>query len=410
MIKYVAHIIMEADTPLKVGSNRNDFLQDSPIQRDWNQLPMILGTSLTGVIRKSFDPDVAIGIFGQKNGSKVIVSNALLCDTNMKVHETLLLEKSLFLGLFDILPIREHTAITDKGVTSKGAKFDEEIIFKGTRFKFSIELIDESETTFHTLLNQLSDPSFRIGGGSTKGFGKLKIIEIKTSTFDMRDDTYTQYSSSLNSDLASPYHGVAHENNHYSHYALTLKPDDFFIFASGFGDDNADQTPVYERTIDYAKGGLSDTMVLIPASSIKGALSHRTTYHYNRLTKSFAQTDTTPRTHLSEIFGEAKEKEKGHKGNVLFSDLYQPLYATKTMDHVAIDRFTGGAIEGALFQETTIADNREYHIEILLKNSVEETAQKAFEAALNDLVNGLLPLGGSTTKGHGIFTGTWSKQ
>ncbi|MEA3228735.1 MAG: RAMP superfamily CRISPR-associated protein, partial [Campylobacterota bacterium] len=79
-------------------------------------------------------------------------------------------------------------------------------------------------------------------------------------------------------------------------------------------------------------------------------------------------------------------------------------------DHVAIDRFTGGAIDGALFQEKTIADSREYEIEILLEKSVEDGYRKAFEESLKDICNGMLPLGGMTTKGHGIFNGTWSKS
>jgi len=43
--RYIAHVTLEADTPLKVGSSASDFMKDSPIQKDWNGLPMILGTS-----------------------------------------------------------------------------------------------------------------------------------------------------------------------------------------------------------------------------------------------------------------------------------------------------------------------------------------------------------------------------
>lgn len=50
--RHIAHIIIEARTALKIGSNSIDALQDSPIQKDWNGLPMILGTSLAGVLRK----------------------------------------------------------------------------------------------------------------------------------------------------------------------------------------------------------------------------------------------------------------------------------------------------------------------------------------------------------------------
>ena len=54
-MRHIAHITIEAKTPLKIGSNASDFIQDSPIQKDWNSLPMILGASLAGVLRKEFD-------------------------------------------------------------------------------------------------------------------------------------------------------------------------------------------------------------------------------------------------------------------------------------------------------------------------------------------------------------------
>ena len=48
------------------------------------------------------------------------------------------------------------------------------------------------------------------------------------------------------------------------------------MFGSGFGDDEADMTPVVEKIINYEKQDLIEEKVLIPASSVKGAISHRT--------------------------------------------------------------------------------------------------------------------------------------
>jgi len=413
--RHIAHIIIEADTPLKIGSNASDFIQDSPIQKDWNGLPMILGTSIAGVLRKDFNGD-ADDIFGKENGSKVIISNALLLDEKHQVNEELLLEKSDFLKIFDNLPIREHTAINDKGVTRNGAKFDEEIVYKGTKFKFSIELIDDNKSTFEDILNLIASSSFRLGGGSTKGFGKMKIVEIKTDIFDI--NSYENYSSSLNHTLQTNYDLKEITSNTHTKYTLNIKPDDFFMFGSGFGDEDADMTPVYERIVDYKKGGLSDEMILIPASSIKGAISHRTTYHYNLQNDRFigCDGDKKPLETIKEIFGEAKQSEEnlGFKGKALFSDCFASKSDEKVFDHVSIDRFTGGAIDGALFQEKTIADDKKYTIEILLEKDDEniefQKAIKAFEASLDDICTGMLALGGATTKGHGVFSGTILKD
>lgn len=404
--RYIAHITIEAQTPLKVGSNASDFLQDSPIQKDWNSLPMILGTSIAGVLRKDFDKNSVDDIFGNENGSKVIISNALLVDENGKVYEELLLKKSPFLEHFETVPQREHTAITEKGVAKESSKFDEEILYKGTRLKFSIELIEESEKVFQDILALLGSSSFRIGGGSTKGFGKVKVIEIQTQSFDK--ESYITYSSSLNHKLSNIYTLKPHNSKEHTIYTLKITPDDFFMFGSGFGDDEADQTPVYEKIVDYERAKLSENMILFPASSLKGALAHRTTYHYNLQEKLFIGNEDAKKR-IKELFGEAKnskDKIEGSKGKIFFSDVFQKnKNKIKTFDHVAIDRFTGGALDGALFQEKTIAQKDEFEIDIVVENGIEENYIIAFESSLRDVCSGMLSLGGATTKGHGIFSG-----
>jgi len=405
--RHIAHITVEADTPLKVGSNASDFIQDSPIQRDFNGLPMILGTSIAGVLRKDFDKEKVADIFGEKNGSKVIFSNALLCiNAKNEVCEELLPEKTPFLQFFDTLPIREHTAITEKGVAKEHAKFDEEILYKGSRFKFSIEVLEDEES-FLEILALLSSASFRLGGGSTKGFGKLKILEIQKDSFEI--DTYENYSSSLNYKLKEPYEIKKSISKTHIEYTLKITPEDFFIFGSGFGDKDADATPTYEYIIDYTQENLGKKQILIPASSIKGALSHRTTFHYNSLVGNSIEAENGLRS-LEAIFGSAKDSEdktkKGSKGKLILSDCFQDnKEKTKTFDHVSIDRFTGGAIDGALFQEKTIAQKDMWEIEILLDTSVQEKELEAFEKALKDITTGMLSLGGMTTKGHGVFVG-----
>ena len=413
---FIAHITFEAKTALKIGSKNADFLQDSPIQKDWNGLPMILGTSLTGVLRKEFEDEIAKNIFGTGDlGSKTIISNALILNEKKEVTESLLLDskKSDFLQKFIVLPIREHNAMNDKGVTIKNAKFDEEVIYKGTRFKFSIEMINETQedkNNFFHLLDLLSQNSFRIGAGSSKGFGQIKVIEITYDEFDLNSDKYIKLTSSLNTTLSKTYEIKEFDDKKYTKYELKLTPDDFFMFGSGFMDDEANMTPVYEKIIDYKKQDLSEEKILIPASSVKGAISHRTTYYYNLLNNKFINKGGNADI-VESIFGAKKDNEKdSFKGNILISDVYLEKTSskdTKVFDHVSIDRFTGGAIDSALFQEKTIASKETFILEILInENKVKEkVALEAFKKALEDITTGMLSLGGATTKGHGIFTG-----
>lgn len=90
--------------------------------------------------------------------------------------------------------------------------------------------------------------------------------------------------------------------------------------------------------------------------------------------------------------------------------MYLDEISTKVFDHVSIDRFTGGAIDSALFQEKTISSKEVLNLEILIKKIADEKAINAFEKSLKDISTGMLSLGGATTKGHGVFTGTVLKD
>lgn len=427
MNKFIANITIKAKTPLKVGSNGIDFLQDSPVQKDWNDLPMILGTSIAGALRAKFDKEKANKFFGDDQsdikdkslaqGSKVIISNALLCDELGKVSESLLVQKSDFQELFSSLPKRDHTAIDSKGVAKERSKFDEEIVYKGAKFKFNLELLGADtvcEDDFKDILSLLYQNSFRLGGGSTKGFGKIEVVKITYDKFDLNSQKYEELENTLNSNFNQIYENKNQADENYEIYEISLIPDDFYMFG-GWYDKEVDNSPVYEKIIIHKddKSYLSSRKILIPASSIKGAISHRTTYHYNLLNEKFIG-DNDVFLNVEEIFGSKKDKnekdKKGSKGKIKFLDIFLDDEKTKIFDHVAIDRFTGGAIDGALFQEKTISSKQELKFEILLDKNVKDKALEAFEKTLDDLCSGMLPLGGYTTKGHGMFSGKWSKK
>lgn len=422
--RYIAHIVLEANTPLKVGSSDIDMLQDSPIQKDWNGLPMILGTSIVGVLRKSFKSTFADEVFGDEDskkkdakGSRIVISNALLCDEDMQVYEGLNTTESDFLKQFDSLPLREHVKINHKGVAEN--KFDEEVVYKGSRFVFRMEFIADENDEMHwkSLLQNIQRNSFRLGGGTTKGFGEMSVV-TQFSNYDLffvKDEAYSEVSSSLNTLHKLPLSVEEEHDSQFIEYSLIIEPDDFFMFGSGFGDDDADQIQVKEKTIvwDEDKGSFTDYQILMPASSLKGALVHRTAFYYNK-TQMQKENNYTPQAveknlAVKALFGEAKESDDklGTKGKVLFSDVYiDDKKQEKVFDHVSIDRFTGGAIEGMLFNEKTVAQKDTWHIQILLENAnIDADYTEAFEQALNDITTGMLALGGTTNKGHGIFTG-----
>lgn len=420
--RYVAQIVLEATTPLKVGSGESDFFVDTPVLKDWNGLPMILGTSIAGVMRHSLKKEESTidDIFGKDNGSRLLVSNAHLFDENQKLHHSLgIKNRSDFLKKYSNLPIREHTAITHKGVAKEHSKFDEEVVFAGSRFKFELEFIgdENDEALWQELLSLLNSPLFRLGGGSTKGFGEMKVISCLEQTYILGKD-YETKPSDLN--LSKGIDNRYNNKQSYSIYKISIEPDSFFSFGTGFGDDEVDDISVTEEVAKWDKqeGYFSKKQILLPASSLKGALSHRVAFHYNKLKGNFMETITEPiENYIGEnnlavatIFGASKSHENEQKGKALFSDMFKPFdeREVKIFDHVKIDRFTGGAIDSALYNEKVNGQKNKWDIEIVLADKLDNHIKKAFEDTLNDLCSGLLPLGGKVNRGHGVFIGSWS--
>ena len=455
--RFLARIIIEAETPLSVKSGEKSVVTDAVVITDVNGLPYIPGSSIAGVLRHAWKDlkgeDEENNLFGfQKGekgvGSRIIFSEARILNSEGEVMDGLLPPEAIssdnLLKHYVSLPIRQHVRIGHHGVAEEHGKFDEQVVFTGTRFCFEMEMLGNAneENIFKELLNILNHSSFRLGSGTRSGFGKIKVVSIQQASMSVNDERYLDKSSNLEESKKwkcwsepEKNHGGKEVREGWKQYSMTLTPDDFFLFGSGFGDEDADMTPVTEKIVSWKNdlATIEEHVYLLPASSIKGAIAHRVAYHYNRLTGIFADDFINDgknkegktmsdyvganNTAVRLLFGsEGKGDTKKIRGNVIFSDLYIEASDAqdKILNHVAIDRFTGGAIDGALFAEKTVY-GKGTHLKLELL--VNETAIKrmaendtvytdimsALSAALNDLRNGMLPLGGGVNRGTGIL-------
>ena len=352
-----------------------------------------------------------------------------------------------------------------EGTAEKHGKFDEEVVLKGTRFCFEMEMIPNSIAfskckELIRLLQVLSSDVFRIGSGSRSGFGEISVISIKAKgvnlTIPEQRKWYLEKSSSLSEEWegCKEHHLTKPSLKGWTEYKIEgLQPVDFMLFGSGFGNDQGDMTFVRESFVKWdndkakikhgsekqADGREQVNVILIPASSIKGALAHRVAFHYNKKVGNVIMSDGVIGTGktaeevtgkknpaVKAIFGSEGEKnektqemEDKQRGNFLMSDIIKspnPTTQPKILNHVSIDRFTGGAIDGALFSEETLYANSEcfeftmFVNEQAFKDIVEkeekvkgENIQDALETALQDICTGMLPLGGGVNRGNGSF-------
>lgn len=504
--RYIARITVEALTPLIIGGDDLLYDQDNPIDKDFNNLPYIPGTAIAGFLRSKFHKDDFFGDDKHKNsdkpkGSNIIVSDAYLLNYQQKVYQTpvpiSVIKKDELLKHYIHLPLRQHTKINHLGATDtdKGSKFDQEFVYKGSRFKFEINLEtkDDANTFWEQLLKKLLENSMYLGSGKYNNFGELKVVEINAKSFDFIKlkelDDYLNISTNLNYDKGLIKLELQEPDKQEQIKIKLDGSNSFFHFGSGLADDEVDDTNYKEKVIEGWKNNKPAPVdnFVIPGTSIKGALAHRTAFHYNSLNQNTIESlskktlvsentkqelstiiqkelpndketlekelkqaknylakleeptlniDEIYKNHLAEnneavatLFGTAKntkENKEGQKGKLIIKDIY--LDENKTPQiifmHNKIDRFTQGTIDAALFGEKTLQLNevhliisgdkdyikaidttKEEHIKEIPFEDKEKLKKiiESFNLALEDLKNGLLPLGGKTSKGHGIF-------
>lgn len=444
--RFLARIIIEAKTPLNIGSGNKGIKSDSLVLRDINGLPFIPGTTIAGLLRHTLGDDADMYMGSQEMGSPLIVTEAKMLDSDGTVLDGLLSQDKLhspFLVNFRQLPIRQHAKIGDRGATVKGGKFDEEIVLQGARFCFEMELLSDNDnvTKFKEILNTLNSDTFRIGSGSRSGFGEIEVVgsQCQFKKINLEDPEQKEWYLKKTSSLSEKWQDAetikleTTKTKGWTTYKIQLNPIDFMLFGSGFGNDKADMTFIRESFVDWSITPAivkdREQVILIPASSVKGALSHRLAFHYNKLKKIFA--DDLPEGKKVEdyvgknneavkaVFGSEGEKgsdgkmQNKQRGNVLMSDIIQEAnVSSKILNHVSIDRFTGGAIDGALFNEETLyAKGQSFNLKLVVNNDAfkDEDVQTAFETTLRDLCSGMLPLGGGVNRGNGCFIGTIKK-
>lgn len=477
--RYVAQITVEAISPLAIGSDSLAYDQDSPVDKDFNGLPYIPGTAITGYLKKQLDEKI-LAYFGEDpdstndepKGSNIIISDAFLMDENGKVLQQPTSITSDFLKHYFKLPIRQHTAINAYGAAKDNSKFDTEIVFKGSRFKFEVELQLEKETNnWHTILNTFFQNNFYLGAGEFNNFGELKVVEIKEKAFNLKTelDAYLNHDVNLNTidnKVFKPYTKeiTKDEKPKYNEEKIKLTGNDsFFHFGAGYGDHVVDNINYSELVIEDWETGNPNfkEKYVIPGTSIKGALSHRVAFHYNvakgktveSLVKEFEsliETDLNDKYNtdnfeladniealeqqktllekklqelekeqlqntnifnayigesnkgVSSLFGTAKnsKNKKGAAGTVIIKDIYLPIETPQTIFyHNKIDRYTGGTIDTALFNEKVLTIDT---IDLCYKYK-KKTDLTYLYKALENLKKGTLPIGGLVNKGHGIF-------
>ena len=473
-LRFLSRITIELDGPASIRTGDESDQSDMPFVVDASGLPAIPGSSLAGMLRARFEalkgPEQTEYIFGASKGSsdpegsRIAISWAHVHDeSDQPIDGRLSPEtKSEFLVAVATGELRDRVAIDHRGTARDKGKFDQEVLYRGTRFTFEIELhLDEGEEDLANqvitdLVELLHGPSTRQGGSKHSGFGAFRVIRAQGKLFDLRDGEDFRHYGQLSSDLRKHWdldslRWEAREPDDLATITINLQPETFFFVGGGESIEGSEEdksgakiAPVRTQRISWrgGRGQLEkDPILYLPGSSIKGALAHRVAFHANRLTGHFAGLGINAEDFCGErnaviraLFGFSLEdrprekgiqplsddhrffdpaeddtsEERGKMGQVLIDDVLLEGHQTQTLIHISTDPFTGGVRHGFLFTEEAIQPSSK-EITILVHvekpETLDQTAKKALYLAIEDLRLGRLALGSGEGRGNGRFRG-----
>ena len=504
----IARVVLELTSPFRIsGQEDTGSPWDATFVVDPNGVPAIPGASMAGVLRHAFalahgeeDPDtgpLTTRLFGYQRkddgrASRLSVSwgHALGADgvpASMTPRAPSAENRTdAVLELLRTGVLRDHVALSHRGVAGEHTKYDELLVPCGARFLFELRLdrAEEDAASLTELLTLLAGPWTRLGGSTRRGMGAFRLCSVQKRSFDLRRKDDRSALARLPGDLSMPIPaGVLSEASvpgptvsaGWVTATLDLVPEDYWLFGGGHphrpehqsqkekvqrrGNDDPkaktelfqwesaiNRVPVTERRIRWLDGRGTVTSAdtpehLAPASSVKGAIRHRAEFHCRRLAGAGVsvgvqpweaapnllkeQVETlaaTPSEPISALFGFIKtrsregadEESLGNAGRVFFEDAWldEPTYGR--LDHVSLDRFTHGPMDGMLFSEAPLYKGRmvRMHLAVQTEPGLPAEAIRAFAAALDDLCQGRLALGAHSARGLGYFQGllTWSDR
>lgn len=434
---HLTKMVIETTSPMVISSGNRETGFDNQLVRDANGLPYIPATAVAGVWRSlaaKHVPHLVPCWFGQLNQAALLqLSSACLHDSHNRPVQGLLeisvIEADPVLSrLYTVNPLhRDRVAINDRGVAKDEAKFEQIVLPSGIRFSLTFKWHQTSDNVaqldeWMQLLQLWSERGMAFGGSTRNGLGQIKVQAIANQIFDLTKGPAQALAMQTATKQVPKKLTMAFDSANTNLLAdIPLKALD--NWRCGAGSQLLGQAPDSGSVgiISYSEPALLwqdnaatwlQNKAVLCGSSIKGILAHRVAFHYRRRKGIFAEQmadcchdewQQRPEE-LSDLFGNIAEKHEDSRAGVLYVD-DSPIVFQHTVlrTHNAIDRFTGGVLKGALYTEELLYQP-EFRVRLWLSTAVNLSSElkQALLDTLQDLIDGVLPLGAGSGRGNSL--------
>lgn len=448
-------IVFRNTSPLSIGKGESE-LTDQDILLDSSGKPYIPGSALAGVYRSMFEAEnkeTANTYFGYVEMPKGKEEEQQSIESLLMIYDAVMplgIEQNIHIVSRDMVALDEYKTAKD------GAKFDFQVLEPGVQFVTYIEQNitkecdkdGKKETSLYhediagKIAKAFCEGKLHIGSKTTRGFGRVKAEEIHVAEFSFEKENagetsygveeWLDFSMYENPEKPSSCWGKVNQDDrrlpelndemNRLHITMELKQaGGISIRRYSTKENEADYEQLTIRKSEMKDGSIQLTEVpVIPGTSWAGA------FHAQML-KLYSAYDTVENAaqELKLFFGDVKgKKEKAadgeasgkayYKSRISFEESQIDDAREATYTRNAIDRFSGAAADSALYTEKTWFDGKT-KLEIVYDNltayaadSEEGKRQKRFlqtlAAAITDLKEGYMAVGGLTAVGRGLFT------
>ena len=426
------------DTPTCLGCGDTDSPIDLALLRDSiSNHALLTGSSIAGALRsylreynkgyniKEIRNDIATKLFGDLfvyDNEKDLSEKRRIELREEDNQSLLIIDDAISINPIQV-EIRDGVEINSVTRTAVDkAKYDLELLETGTEFNLNFELLIEKNTDENALkkelaiaLQGLEQGKIRLGIKKSRGFGCCHVEKWQVWQFDLQQPQqriqwlkFNHWKTDLSNDcpthnnIAEALNVTLTEEDKRKHLTITAT----FTLASPLlirsAQPSTDKAPDVVHLKSRRNGELKP---ILSGTSLTGVLRHRGEKIINTLQKDTHKTENI----IDEIFGVdfSKDKTKIPKASRLIVDEVEINNTTDLIQNrIAIDRFTGGALHGALFNEQPIFGNNETSLEIKLElRQPQDYEIGLLLLLLKDLWTSDLPVGGTSSIGRGRLQG-----
>lgn len=406
-------------SPLVIGNGEGDF-SDVEILKDDDGWPYIPGTSFFGAVKsfiiKNYDTESKLNktifdyLFGSEESQSHFIVNDMFAlnkdsnkDTPVEVRDAIRINLS-----YDVV---DEQAKYDFEIVSKKLEFN--FMWEIKLFSFEFAKREIILKFLKTILKDLNEGKIRIGAMTNKGFGKILLKDCEILDFRFPEHAYEYFDFIVSKTKDSKNMLKILDDDNIG--TLDTKGIDRFSIKALFsikssliiGKFEPDILEVKQPDKTHLKW---DDKPTLAGKSIRGAIRKRAIQILNTISNNAEISNDI----INELFGYVCENHSrsdknltGKKGKLYIEESQIDNVTEDVQTRIKIDRFTGGVIEGALFQSKPVWNKDEkpnFAMELWLEDPKDEEIGLIL-LILKDLWVGDLAIGGEKSIGRGVLQG-----